>query len=126
MLTDDDWIVLEKVNKTLTILKHATKCLEGSFSSLSLVMPAMDLILTHFETMTSESKDATHPNYDPTMAPRYQAGWEKLEHYYRGTDSTPVYAAAMVLHPMNKWDYLEENWKKEWVDKAKVSIASLA
>ena len=46
ILSDEDWMVLGKINNTLTILKDATKTLEKGFASLFLVMPAMDPIST--------------------------------------------------------------------------------
>ena len=30
-------------------------------------------------------------------------GWQKLDHYYTLTDSTPIYRAAVFLHPCMKW-----------------------
>ena len=115
ILTDEDWNILSKINDTLAILKQTTKSLENSFTSLSMVMPAMELIMGHFECQRTSA--------DSTMAPLYQAGWEKMMKYYRGTDDSPVYAAAQVLHPLYKWEHIEESWEKSWVTKAKVYIA---
>ena len=30
------------------------------------------------------------------------------------TEDTPVYAAALVLHPARRTQYIRKNWKKEW------------
>jgi hypothetical protein len=36
--------------------------------------------------------------------------WDKLNIYYIKTDDTPVYLAALVLHPGQKWKYFELKW----------------
>jgi hypothetical protein len=33
--------------------------------------------------------------------------WGKLDEYYRMLDDTPVYIAAIILHPGQRWLYLE-------------------
>lgn len=47
------------------------------------------------------------------------SGWEKLSKYYKLTDQSPVYIAALVLNPNFKWRYIQENWTKEWIPAAK-------
>jgi hypothetical protein len=36
--------------------------------------------------------------------------WQKLHHYYNVMDSTPVYAAALFLHPKFRFDYFRKRW----------------
>ncbi|RKK08163.1 hypothetical protein BFJ65_g16824 [Fusarium oxysporum f. sp. cepae] len=59
------------------------------------------------------------------MAPMYNSGWAKLDKYYRLTDESPAYVAAIVLHPSHKWHYIQENWKKEWVESSKKLMETL-
>ncbi|KAG8664851.1 uncharacterized protein FPOAC1_013631 [Fusarium poae] len=59
------------------------------------------------------------------MAPMYNSGWAKLDKYYRLTDESPAYVAAIVLHPLHKWHYIQENWKKEWVESLKKLMETL-
>jgi hypothetical protein len=40
--------------------------------------------------------------------------WTKLEEYYKLMDNTPVYVAALFLHPRFQFEY----FKKKWVTKA--------
>jgi hypothetical protein len=54
------------------------------------------------------------------MAPLYQNGWEKMDKYYRLTDESPAYTAAIVLHPGYKWQYIQDTWEPEWLPKAEV------
>jgi hypothetical protein len=37
--------------------------------------------------------------------------WQKLDEYYLKTDLSPVYVAAVVLHPSHKWKWLKKAWR---------------
>jgi hypothetical protein len=37
--------------------------------------------------------------------------WKKLNKYYTLTDESPVYVAAVVLHPGLTWRWLKKAWK---------------
>ncbi|KHO11387.1 hypothetical protein MAA_10902 [Metarhizium robertsii ARSEF 23] len=130
-LSSEDWITLEKINtfleklkmttKALELekLKMTTKALESSFATLDHVLLAMDFVLAQFEAGKETYAD------DPIMAPMYNSGWAKLDKYYRLTDESPAYVAAIVLHPSHKWHYIHENWKTEWVESSKELIETL-
>jgi hypothetical protein len=81
----------------------ATKALELSFVTLDNVLLAMDFILAQFEVGKEAHKD------DLIMASMYNSGWGKLDKYYRLTDKSPAYVAAIVLYPLHKWHYIQEN-----------------
>ncbi|KAM4061987.1 transposase-like protein [Hirsutella rhossiliensis] len=57
-------------------------------------------------------------------------GWAKLEDYYVKTDRTPVYRAALALHPSYGYDYFERHWKKamnkpQWYSDMQSAVGSL-
>jgi hypothetical protein len=54
-------------------------------------------------------------------------GWKKLDEYYQETDQSPVYVAAVVLHPGSKWKWLEKAWKDrpQWIKEAKNNVQLL-
>ncbi|KAJ0126353.1 Uncharacterized protein HZ326_30544 [Fusarium oxysporum f. sp. albedinis] len=118
-LSSEDWIILEKIKSFLEKLKMTTKALESSFATLDNILLAMDFVLAQFEA----GKEA-YIDY-PIMAPLYNSGWAKLDKYYRLTDESPAYVAAIVLHPSHKWHYIQENWKKEWVESSKKLMETL-
>jgi hypothetical protein len=118
-LSPEDWVILEKVKSFLEKLKMTTKALESSFATLDNVLLAMDFVLAQFEA----GKEATMK--DPVMAPMYNSGWAKLDKYYRLTEESPAYVAAIVLHPSHKWHYIQENWKGEWIEPSKKLIETL-
>jgi hypothetical protein len=35
------------------------------------------------------------------------SGWAKMEKYYGKSDESPTYAAAVVLNPSQKWQYID-------------------
>ncbi|KAF5482903.1 putative AC9 transposase [Colletotrichum fructicola] len=53
-------------------------------------------------------------------------GWKKLDEYYALTEESPLYAAALLLHPGFNMKYLEKNWRsprqQEWVSNAKLAL----
>jgi hypothetical protein len=54
-------------------------------------------------------------------------GWKKLDEYYQKTNQSPVYVAAVVLHPGLKWKWLEKAWRDRphWIKEAKTNVQSL-
>lgn len=42
--------------------------------------------------------------------------------YYRLSDSSPAYIAALILHPSRQWQYIERNWDANWVKSAKAQM----
>ena len=55
------------------------------------------------------------------------AAWQKLDDYYNRTDATPIYRAAVFLHPRLKWRWFERHWasKPEWIAAARKAIEAL-
>jgi hypothetical protein len=112
-LTEDDWEVLQHLNEVLGMLKETTLALEGYSTTLENVLPAMDFILGQLEQFKSAWKN------DTRIASAINNAWAKMDKYYRKTDDTPVYVAALVLDPKNKWAYIEKNWPAGWHSGAK-------
>jgi hypothetical protein len=55
-------------------------------------------------------------------------GWQKLNQYYFRSDDTPIYRAAVVLHPSMKMKWLRDRWQKihpEFVSQAKDELRAL-
>lgn len=54
-------------------------------------------------------------------------GWQKLDEYYARLDQSPIFCAAVVLHPRQKWRWFEKHWAghREWIDQVKLSIEQL-
>jgi hypothetical protein len=54
------------------------------------------------------------PEKDLHMVHCIEMGWFILDKYYALVESTPVYAAAMLLDPSKRKHYLLQNWPEEW------------
>jgi hypothetical protein len=53
------------------------------------------------------------------------AGWYAFDKYYNLTDDSPAYAAAIILHPSRRKQYILRNWKKSWHKKAFTDVKKL-
>jgi len=115
-LDDNEWEIIEKIKTFLARLSMSTKACESKQSTLDLVLPCMDFILGHFEDAKNKYTD------DPIFAPMLNSGWAKLVKYYRASDRTPAYIAALILHPSRKWRWVERHWKQEWIAPAKAMM----
>lgn len=102
-LTDDEWGTIFTIKDFLEKLSMATKACESKQSTLDLVLPSIDYILAQFEKLKGVHKD------NPIFSPMFNSGWAKMDKYYRLSDNTPVYVAALVLHPSRKWRYIEKH-----------------
>jgi len=51
---------------------------------------------------------------DKDFCARIQRGWDVFDKYYAKTDTTPLYAAALILHPLRRTDYIKNNWPSKW------------
>jgi hypothetical protein len=54
-------------------------------------------------------------------------GWQKMDNYFNKTDATPIYRAAVVLHPRLKWRWFEKYWAKkpQWLKAARKAVDTL-
>lgn len=52
------------------------------------------------------------------------AGWQKLNDYYKRLDDNVVYVAAVVLHPRMKWRYFKTKWSdhEDWLSTWKAEL----
>jgi hypothetical protein len=115
-LTDIDWQNLRKIEGFLLFFHDAILSTESRDSSIEKVLPTMDFLLDQFEQGKIEYIN------DAFMSPCCNSGWAKLEKYYCLTERSPVYIAALVLCPQNKWNYIEDNWPEEWIPEAKAKM----
>jgi hypothetical protein len=52
---------------------------------------------------------------DKDFTSRIQKGWDIFDLYYSRSDDTPLYAAALILHPSRRTEYIKTNWPAKWV-----------
>jgi hypothetical protein len=78
---------------------------------------------------TGEDNDpSAYTDLQSHFSTNFNLGWQKFDKYYRLTDDTPIYRAAVVLHPRMKWGWFNRHWgqhHKDWVTKAKSAVQKL-
>ncbi|KAJ3454169.1 hypothetical protein MRS44_018063 [Fusarium solani] len=110
-----EWDTLKRTERFLSVFASGTLWVEGSEASLSQSLTLMDAILTFFEDQKALYKSG--PEKDLRMVHSIEMGWFILDKYYALVESTPVYAAAMLLDPSKRKHYLFQNWPEEWHQK---------
>jgi hypothetical protein len=151
-LSSDDWNVVVQYHEILRPFKSATLYLQGQIGdrtgAIWQVLPVFECLLAHLEDqryvhlplesqkMRSNSSDAREEakllesEYLATehhFSTNINLGWQKLDEYYARLDQSPIFCAAVVLHPRQKWRWFEKHWAghREWIDQAKLSIEQL-
>ena len=124
-LTAAEWDELSTIGNLLAPLKEVSSMMEGNITgsagyhgngALSDVLPGFDLLLDHLE----RSKEMLMGVGDTHLATCVNLAWEKLDAYYKLTDSSTVYLVAAVLDPRLKMAYFEHVWgdRPEWLRMA--------
>ncbi|KAF4615867.1 hypothetical protein G7Y89_g15246 [Cudoniella acicularis] len=89
---------------------------ELSTDDLDKLLPSMGFILAPFEAAKRKYINDPDTSILKTMV---NLGLAKMEKYYRMTDDTPVYAAALLFNPTRKFQYIDKFWKESWKQPAK-------
>jgi hypothetical protein len=113
-LTMADWTILEELASILQKFYLATKICESRQSTLEDVLPVIDYLLN----TSSNALDTAESVYNQVLATMLKFGWETLNQYYSLTDRSPVYIAAVILHPVHKWEYFRKHWKQKCIPNA--------
>ncbi|EFY94389.2 transposase-like protein [Metarhizium robertsii ARSEF 23] len=112
-----DWVELERFYELLKPFYVLTKTMEGNANKPGAegghgavweTLKTMDYLFIKFKQAAYETRleDASH------FKSGIDCGWSKLEDYYVKSDRTPVYRAALALHPSYGYDNFERHWKK--------------
>ncbi|KAI8401800.1 hypothetical protein FOFC_18669 [Fusarium oxysporum] len=110
-----EWDTLKRTGRFLSAFASGTLWVEGSEASLSQSLTLMDAIITFFEDEKVLYKSS--PEKGLRMVHSIEMGWFILDKYYALVESTPVYAAAMLLDLSKRKHYLLQNWPEEWHQK---------
>lgn len=99
---------------------------EGGHGAVWETLKTMDYLFIKFKQAAEDTRleEASH------FKSGIDCGWAKLEEYYVRTDRTPVYRAALALHPSYGYDYFERHWKKamnkpQWYSDMQSAVGSL-
>lgn len=151
-LTLSDWDVIARMKEILGPFHMLTKRTEGrakmgSHGALWEVLPTMEYLLITLERKAVEygvemqswkqltaktaaqifkQMDITLPDHKHILQ-SIKHGWSKLDGYYGKLDESPAYAAAILLHPEHKSQFLKRHWKEtpNWIARAEEAVKSL-
>lgn len=75
---------------------------------------------------SSNTNNSQHwsPIKDRYLHNSLQLAWEKLDKYYRYTDDSSAYIAAIALHPRFKWRWIQKKWfdRLDWQNTAEEAL----
>jgi len=111
-LLSDDWHAIEETFRFLQPFREATKACEGDKAPLDQMFVTFDIIIAHLEASLARYAD------NKALSAAVTCGWYALDKYYRLTDDSPVYTAALLLHPSYRKHYLDVTWRREWIKPA--------
>lgn len=99
---------------------------QGGHGAVWETLKTMDYLFIKFKQAAEDTQleEASH------FKSGIDCGWAKLEEYYVKTDRTPVYRAALALHPSYGYDYFERHWKEtmnkpQWYSDMKSAVEEL-
>ncbi|KAJ9653152.1 hypothetical protein H2201_009173, partial [Coniosporium apollinis] len=107
-LSPDDWAASNQTHEFLQPFYHITKADQVNYSTLDQVLYHMDFVIHRFKQ--SEARFAPNPH----LVSSIRTGWYAFDKWYQKTDSVPAYAAALLLNPARRWQYLERQWIQKW------------
>jgi hypothetical protein len=130
-LSNEDWHALTEYKIILEPLWEATmrlegEALEGRNGALWEVLPMFEYILDCFYQLDFKYQDDEKSISQPFHA-SLQLGIQKADDYYKKTDESPAYLAAVILHPQYKWQYIKHTWKdhQDWIETGKQTVRDL-
>jgi hypothetical protein len=115
-LDPNDWQELIELHDFLQPFWEITQGTQFDISSLDQALSAMDFLHLHFTSQSALYKDRK----DLAMENRLITSWFKFGEYYKMTEESPAYAAAILLHPSLRKACLQtsDSWKKADINRA--------
>lgn len=107
-----DWQSLRDTRDFLRPFKEVCKRCEGDYVTLEQIQVGMDFLVSHYRRQS----DRQQANIGLQAA--ITTSWYAFDKYYGKIDEVEVYVAALLLHPKRRKQYLDIEWKREWVQPA--------
>ena len=128
-LTAADWADLTTLRDYLKPFNFASNKLQadpeqGKFGALYEWLIYIDDCFTKLEYHREDEKRQQHSAHLNDMLDQ---AFFKLNEYYKSSDLTPAYRAAIILHPHFKLQWIRKHWshKRAWIKEAEVQTKKL-
>lgn len=118
-LDASDWRTITTTIEFLTPFAEITQSTEGDDVTLDKFLMHMDFLRFHYTKSSNKHVNNT------SLLSAITNSWYAFDKWYSATDSTPVYAAAVLLHPRRRLAYFNKAWKEEWITPALAAVRDL-
>jgi hypothetical protein len=139
LLSENDWKVIELMDKVLVNFEEALRMLEGdaqsrvrrgghigAYGNMWDVASTYEFLMDSLEEWKAVAEDYPDPEH---FKVNINLGWDKMNDYYTKLDETPAYYASAILNPVSRWAYFENTWtdkpQQPWLQGAKRMVRDL-
>ena len=102
-----DWVYINRLRMALRAFEDATIHTQGYRPWLSDWFITLHMLISKINDW---KVDVIEVQGDNALATAFTTSWNKLKKYYQLVDETPIYYAAILLHPKLKQQKLREMW----------------
>lgn len=111
-LSADDWELIESTHQFLQPFHEVTNKAQKDDVTFDKVLFYMDFLRTHLAK--ARARWARNLKFIAAI----MMCWYAFDKWFLATEETPVYAAAVLLHPSRRLRYLQQHWPAHWCDNA--------
>jgi hypothetical protein len=139
LLNENDWGVIELMDKVLVDFEEALRMLEGdaqrrvrkggrieAYGNMWDVASTYEFLMDRLEEWKATAENYPDPEH---FKININLGWDKLNEYYTKLEETPAYYASAILNPASRWGYFENTWTDQaqlpWLQEAKRMVRTL-
>ncbi|KAM4063352.1 restless-like transposase [Hirsutella rhossiliensis] len=114
LLSDNDWKVIELMDRVLVDFEEALRMLEGdaqsrvrkggrieAYGNMWDVASTYEFLMDRLEEWKAVAEKFPDPEH---LKANINLGWDKLNDYYTKLDETPAYYASAILNPVSRWE----------------------
>lgn len=114
------WQFLEALVDFMEPLQEVTKLCEGDNATLDQVLISMDFLRKHYEKYTQQDASTDQALIAAIRTSQFALDkWQAINNY------TPAYAAALLLHPTYRENYIKQHWSPSWRTPAITAVRAL-
>ncbi|KAF6781225.1 transposase-like protein, partial [Colletotrichum sojae] len=131
ILTFEDWRLLVELQDILQPLYKQTIrtqgwAKDGSHGALWEILGGVEYLLERMEMWKTLFEDEAAAESRRYFRLSVTNGWTKLKNYYTKLGESPLYAAAIILHPKYGLEWLEHHWSDDgqeiWIREAREGV----
>ena len=107
-LTPKDWQILYDTRNFLQPFWKITRITGGHRATLDSTLFTMDVLHKNYKLAFEKFRNKQQ------LLGCILTSWHVFDKYYQLSDESPVYAAALILHPSRRKAHILKNWPRSW------------